>query len=169
MFKFIECRRISADFPNYISGRLASERITAIDTHVASCSGCATLLHEDRVMHRLLSPMQESTATPDLTSRLASRISNLPTRQPLFMPVRTFALSGAAAAVLLIGMVWNSRTPQIKDVEASYVPVSSERHVVQLASDIRAVQLSDWEQPSTAYPHSGVEARSLFVSTSGSK
>ena len=105
MFKFIECRRITIDFPNYISGILSIERVASVDKHIAACSNCARLLNEDKLMQRLLAPMREVGPTPDLTARLAARIS-VARRHPLFfVPSRTFAFSGAAAAIVIVRCV----------------------------------------------------------------
>ena len=116
-----------------------------------------------------MEPMRGDVQTPDLTSRLAARIRVTPRRAPLFAPRKAFAFSGAAAAQIIAGLAFTNKPQITVPIETKYVAAESEKHVVELAANIRTVQNSEWDQPSNAYPHSGNEARGLFASVNGDK
>ena len=168
-FESNECKRQTADISKYSSGNLSSERLSTFEKHLSDCSACSRSLNEERVIRRLMAPMRGDVRTPDLTSRLAARIQAAPRRAPLFAPRKAFAFSGAAAALIIAGLAFTNKPQIAGPIETKYVAAENEKHVLELASNIRTVQNSEWEQPSTAYPHSGNDARGLFASVNGDK
>ena len=131
-------RRMSA----FYDGEVAEEEHQQLRKHIQHCTECAGELERLRAISRFLAAAEVPQLAPAALQRF-HRVVNGASEKVVFRMARTFA--AAAAAVLLVGLVW---LWQAEDARAGAAPEWEKVAVMQQAELSGAVsfeaQLAQW-------------------------
>ena len=134
-------RRMSA----FYDGEVAEEEHQQLRKHIQHCTECAGELERLRAISRFLAAAEVPQLAPAALQRF-HRVVNGASEKVVFRMARTFA--AAAAAVLVVGLVWLWQADGAEDARAGAVPEWEKVAVMQQVELSGAVsseaQLAQW-------------------------
>src|SRR5262249_37667379 len=102
----MNCQDFLARLHEYVDGELGVEQTAAANQHSTECRDCGARLSDEHAFRQLLRRQPQEAASAELQARIAARLRT-ERRRRLIQPWLIAPLvSGALAAVVVIGIGW---------------------------------------------------------------